>query len=135
MKGYVGVPFLDGGRDRSGWDCWGTVCTAYREEAGIELPSYGEISASELLRITRQMQAGAISETWRRVDAEPRRKLDVVLMKNIDEAGSIPIHVGVMRDDRAVIHVEIATDTVAVPLTHPSITGRIMGFYRHKDLS
>ena len=94
-------------------------CVAYREEAGIGLPHYAEISASE---------------TWRRVDAEPRRKLDVVLMKNIDNAVDIPVHVGVMRDDRALLHVEIATDTVAVALSHPSIARRVMGFYRHRDL-
>jgi probable lipoprotein NlpC len=32
------VPFLDKGRDWSGWDCWGLVGQVYRLCCGLELP-------------------------------------------------------------------------------------------------
>lgn len=134
MNGYVGIPFVDGGRDRSGCDCWGLVRIVYAEQACIDLPSYGEIGAHELLAVTRALDAGMLDETWRRVDGETRRPLDVVVMKRLDKAGAVPVHVGVMLDARRVLHVEEATDSVAVAVTHPSVAGRIVGFYRHRDL-
>ena len=40
INGYVGVPFLENGRDRNGWDCWGLVLAVYREQLGVELPDW-----------------------------------------------------------------------------------------------
>ena len=38
----IPVPFMEQGRDRAGWDCWGVIVCAYREVYGIELPDLGE---------------------------------------------------------------------------------------------
>lgn len=135
MKGYVGIPFVDGGRDRAGCDCWGLVRLVYADHAGIDLPAYGEVSSHELLAVTRSLQEGARNEAWKRADAEPRRALDVVLMKRLDKPGSVPTHVGVMLDAKRVLHVEEETDSVAVVISHPSVASRLIGFYRHRDLS
>lgn len=135
-EGYVGITFRDGGRDRGGCDCWGLVRLMHLEEAGIELPSYGEIGSDELLAIARTM-AGATSagDVWRRVDEEPRRRLDVVVMKGLDEAARVPVHVGVMLDGKRMLHTERHVDSHSVLLDHPSVRSRIVGIYRHRSLS
>lgn len=37
---YVGLPYLTGGRDRNGVDCWGLMCMVWREQLGRPLPPY-----------------------------------------------------------------------------------------------
>lgn len=39
---YIGVPFLDKGRDPRGWDCWGLVRYVGCEVGMGEFPSYAE---------------------------------------------------------------------------------------------
>jgi NlpC/P60 family len=40
INDYVGVPFVENGRTRDGWDCWGLVVAIYRDRLGLELPDY-----------------------------------------------------------------------------------------------
>lgn len=120
----IGTPYIDGGRDRQGADCWGLVCIAYSEYLGITLPSYGEISAQDLRAVSREMSAGA--ELWHRVDAP--QYLDVVLMKA--PGRRVPVHVGLIVGN-AVLHSEKASDAVLVPLSHENIKNRIAGVFRY----
>lgn len=39
---YVGIPFVPGGRDRKGADCYGLMVLVYREMFNTELPEYDE---------------------------------------------------------------------------------------------
>lgn len=39
---YLGVPFLDKGRDPAGWDCWGLYRHVGREVGVGDFPSYAE---------------------------------------------------------------------------------------------
>jgi cell wall-associated NlpC family hydrolase len=41
LEDFIGLPFRDHGRDRTGADCWGGVRMVLRELRGIELPDYG----------------------------------------------------------------------------------------------
>lgn len=134
MKGYVGIPFLDHGRDRDGCDCWGLVRLVLAEQAGLDLPSYGEISADALLAVSRRIRAATDAGPWRRVDGAPRRALDVVVMRSLADAAAVPVHVGIMLDARRMLHTVKAADSHAVPLSHPSVAPRIIGFFRHVRL-
>lgn len=120
---YVGLPFGEGPGEVT---CWGLVCRIYADQRGIALPSYGEISARDLLRVARAMRAGA-DDGWLTV-AVPR-ELDVVLMRGAQGGGHV-VHVGVMIDGVRMIHVEQAAAAAVVPINHWTVAGRITGFRR-----
>ena len=129
---YVGLPFVDGGRSINGSDCWGLVRLVLKEQCGIDVPSYGEIAAKELMRVARQMARDSDGDCWRLVHAPDT--FDVVLMTAPKVRGRVPAHVGVMVDPARVLHIEEATDSVIVPLTHPAIRNRVLGFRKHTGL-
>jgi cell wall-associated NlpC family hydrolase len=135
IRGYIGIPFIDGGRDMTGCDCWGLIRLVYRLEAGIELPSYGEIAAADLLAVARSMRDDAFADPWRRVTDEPRRPMDVVLMRRLGDGGKAPVHVGIMVDPKRMLHIVEAADSHTVPLDHPTVKPRILDFFRHRNLS
>ena len=123
---YIGLPFDDGGRGPHGYDCWGLVRAVYADRLGVDLPSYGEISARDLARIARQMET-AKDDGWRQIGTP--RALDVVLMRS-GRGGARVVHVGVMVDANRLLHVEEAAATAVVPVTHFSVAGRIVGYRR-----
>lgn len=50
----IGIPFKDGGRDASGYDCWGLAVEVFRR-FGVELPDY-KISCEDASRINGQIE-------------------------------------------------------------------------------
>lgn len=126
---YVGIPFVDGGRDASGCDCWGLVHLVYRDVLGIDLPAYGEISAHDVARVTERIQEDSAGAPWLPVTGAPR-PFDVLVMRGK------PLHVGVMVDALHVLHVEAATASVIVPvLRTPQVRWRRLATYRHEALA
>lgn len=123
---YVGLPFLDGGRGPHAYDCWGLVVRVYQDRLGITLPSYGEISAHDLVRIARAMEAGK-DDGWQPVTSP--KALDVALMRS-GRGGQHVVHVGVMVDQGRLLHVEQAAAAAVVPVAHFSVAGRIIGYRR-----
>lgn len=107
--------------------CWGLVCRVYAEHLGIDLPTYGEISAHDLLRIAKAMARGREDPDWR--VAPVPQEFDVCLMRG-PRGGASVLHVGVMTGPRHVLHVEAATAAVVVPVSHFSVAGRILGYRR-----
>ena len=125
---YVGIPFVDGGRDRAGCDCWGLVTAIYREVLGIDLPSYGEISAHDVARVTRCIRDDSSVAPWLPV-AGMARPFDVLVMRGR------PLHVGVMVDHRHVLHIEDATASVIVATDNPQVRWRRLSLHRHEAMA
>lgn len=123
---YVGLPFGEGPGEVT---CWSLVARVYADRLGIELPAYGEISASDLLAVARAMDAGQGRAPWAAVDVP--RAHDVCLMRSGQGGGRRVVHVGVMADPAHVLHVEAASAAVVVPVTHFSVAGRILGYRRY----
>ncbi len=125
---YVGLPFKDGGRDMQGVDCWGLVRLVLQTECGIEVPSYGEINASELLKICHKIAEDAQREPWLPV-INPQA-FDVAVMRK--RLG--PSHVGIMFNRFNMLHVEAATSAVLINIKHPSVAFRSTNYFRHRGL-
>lgn len=127
---YLGLRFVSGGRDASGLDCWGLVRLVYRDGLDVELPSYGEIGAYDLVRVSRAMDRDKDGERWVEAPACALQPFDVCVMRL---HGSSRIgHVGVMVDGRRVLHVEEASASVIVPITHFTIRERVACFRRFR---
>lgn len=128
---YVGIPFVDGGRTMRGCDCWGIVCAVYKRECGIELPGYGDISASELNAIAFEIAKESAKEPWHLLNAGQQRDFDVAVMHRRREA----FHVGIAVDSDKVLHIDAKTDSVLVPTDHLTVKFKNILFFRHKDLA
>ncbi|WP_337183860.1 NlpC/P60 family protein [Shinella sp.] len=134
-KTYVGVPFVSMGRTMAGADCWGLVRLIYAAELGIDLPSYGEIDAHALMKVSREIDAGKDGEVWRAAEPGRLQAYDVCVMRH--HGSHLVGHVGVLLPVRnggslGVLHVEEASAAVIVPLNHFSIRERVACFRRHR---
>lgn len=120
---YIGLPFGEGPGEVT---CWSLVTRVYADRLGVTLPAYGEISAADLARVARQMES-AKDDGW--VTPVRPDALDVVLMRG-PRTGRRVVHVGVLVDQRQLLHAEEASGSVLVPRDHWSVAGRILGFRR-----
>jgi cell wall-associated NlpC family hydrolase len=128
---YVGLRFLDGGRDRAGVDCWGLVRLVYAERLELQLPDFADIKATDLRRVARAIIGGMDSNGWLPVIRGTEQEFDVVVMRGHAGGVGIPAHVGVVAPYDAVLHVEKGIDAVAPRLTSHTVKDRIVGVYRH----
>lgn len=125
---YVGLPFGDGPGEVT---CWSLVARVYADLHGIDLPSYGEISARDLMRVVRAMDSDSAIEPW--VVVTDPRPFDVVVMAG-PRGGKHIMHVGLVVDRRQMLHAVEGFDAAVVPFNHFSIAGRLRGFRRHEAL-
>lgn len=129
---YIGIPYVDGAASVAGCSCWGLVCLVLATERGIALPTYGEISARDLMAAARRVHRDAASEMWAKIDSP--RPFDVATMYASDGKVKVVSHVGVMSSHTDLLHVWKATHAVNMPITDPRVRFRIAGFYRHREL-
>lgn len=123
---YVGAPYLDQGRSIiGGLDCWGLVCEVYKNELGIELPSYLEAysSAQDVMSC-----ADAIADKRRSwVEVEEPRAFDVIEFR----VRGYPWHVGVaLNGDGEFLHTMRSIDTVVENWKNPKWRPRVLSFLR-----
>lgn len=125
---YIGLPFVDHGRDWCGVDCWGLVRLVLWVECRIQVPSYGDISAEDLTKVAKEIGGESGREPW----------LPVIYVNPFDVAvmhrRRSPVHVGIMIDDKMILHIERATLAVQVPIKHPSVMFRSISYFRHREL-
>lgn len=134
---YIGIPYVHGAADHSGCDCWGLVRIVLREQCGIELPAYGELSAGDLIAAARAIEDSK-HDPWALVQGE-RKAFDVaVLWAHVNVDGQWlrdEDHVGVMVSATHLLHVEGSSAAVCVPLSHRSVRFRLLQTFRHKALA
>lgn len=132
---YVGLPFSDGRAQTSeaGVHCWGLVRLVLAEQCGIDVPSYGEISARDMIAVARRMSVDSGNDPWRVVMPREVSEFDVVLMTPADGRNIIG-HAGIVCGAGHLLHITEGTAAMRLPLSHWSIKGRVLGYRRHAAL-
>lgn len=123
----VGVPFLDGGRDDAGWDCYGLVYCGCRDVLGIEIPAYaGFYKSTKQARLLMSISERELATTWSPVAAP--QPMDGILLR----VDGRPLHVGLVLDRTRFLHVEEGKETCVQEFDGLEWRQRVLGFYRLK---
>lgn len=125
---YIGLPYLDNGRSESGVDCWGLARLFYRDEYGIDLPSYTE----EYIGGTDPHIVEAVNlykDNWQDTNAPDIG--DLCLFNIFGE----PMHVGVYLGDNKFLHCRRGSDSVIESLGNIKWKNRFVGFYKYDPQS
>lgn len=124
VKDLLGVPFVDGGRDMKGMDCWGLFVEVMRR-FGYQVPDY-KVSCFDTAGIGGAFQAEIGS--WQPVGvALPGM---AVAMAIHDKAPDMVQHFGVALDSRRFIHTLEKTGVLITRFSDPFFSKKIKGFYR-----
>lgn len=126
VKDYIGIPFTEHGRDRSGCDCWGLVRLVQAEQFARRLPDL-----SQGYETTRD--GAAIAELydlerhhWEQV-AEPAAG-DVLMLRIAGQ----PSHVAVVVAPGRMLHVMQGIDSGLERFDSPLWRNRVVACYRRK---
>jgi len=126
---YVGLPYLDHGRDRKGVDCWGLLRLIYAEQANITLPSYSYDSAEDREAAARIIAGN--EEPWFEIPECDVLPLDAVLMTR----AGVECHVGVIVRRGYVLHIGLDFgDSIVEPYTTLRLKRRVTRFIRHEKM-
>lgn len=128
---YVGLPFLDCGRDRTGADCYGLIRLVLAEQKGIILPlRENEYSDSQDHRRVAELISGE-KTTGRLIETKEPQDLDVVVFK----VGGLPCHLGIIcGGGKYFLHVIRGANSVIERLSSIRWNGRIESYWRaHGD--
>ncbi|MDF4644909.1 hypothetical protein F0M03_04705 [Vibrio parahaemolyticus] len=89
------VPYLPGGRDLDGWDCYGSVRWVYYQLTGVLMPEFPAISHKESM--TTQRAAWSVHEHVEECQFQP-------LALAAQYKGRRWEHIGLVLPDRRIIH-------------------------------
>lgn len=135
LKQFCNIPFLVGGRDERGCDCWGLFRLVFEAMTGIKLPLYDEVSGAQ--NESFQIQSAISSNDWIEIN-EPRRFAGIHMDARYIIDGKqtrLPNHVGLMVDDKTIIHTVPAVGVNVTRLNHPSFKRmKIRGCYLHRSI-
>lgn len=126
---YIGIPYVQGGRDSTGLDCWGLVRLVYKEVFGMDLPLYPGITAKGLLYITSTIEEEAKEGEWDEV-AFPFEGSAVAMSQR-----KAIHHVGVFTtsDGGKIIHCQDGQSVIADTPRRLAQKGfKVVRYYRHK---
>jgi hypothetical protein len=123
---YLNIPFKEGGRDLDGLDCWGLARLVYKEEFGIELPSFaGEYDVNDpklLHEIIIQHK-----ESWEKL-TKPEPNC-IVLFRMLGTES----HIGVVISPTQFLHTRDKYTSAVENLASTEWKNRIVGYFKYRE--
>lgn len=123
---YIGIPYLINGRDREGIDCWGLVRLVYKEQLGIDIPSYASYydHAEDYEGFARAFDEGL--GDWEKV-SQPK-EFDSIWVRLL----GVACHTGIMLQNGRMLHAMVGADSCIVDISTKAWQRRVIGCYRHR---
>lgn len=130
ISSYIGIPFKEHGRDKTGADCWGLFRLFYKEHLGIELPSYTE----DYEDLDNGKKIGSLiikgtEEKWEKIELGREKWGDGILFRIL----GYPMHVGVIVKPGWFLHILKGCDSVLEYYSSPIWNKRVMGIFRYEQ--
>ena len=129
VRKYIGIPYVTGGNDFNGADCYTICCLISKNELNIELPDYSNLYADA--SITKEAQLGfaawntSLSSSWTEV-TEP--EVGDIIIFNFYGA---PTHCGFYIGDNKCLHASEGRGSYIAELYGSSWEHRIEGIMRY----
>ncbi len=138
VERYNRIPFVDGGRDFDGCDCWGLVRLVFLKEKGIEINGYLGIPCDSPDVVERIGQDCALPPWQTVVASGHERAFDVAVMrghmKTPDGLIQGPFHVGLVYRPGGVFHIRRGKAAICESLGSRTIQRRLISIHRHEAL-
>lgn len=115
----IGISFKDGGRDKSGLDCWGLAKECFKRQR-ITVQDY-DISAMATASIDRELQSN--QTTWHEIDSPAIGCLVLINISCQGFANHVGIYVGAGKFIHAYAHTGVCLSTIRRWRSH------IKGYY------
>ncbi len=126
VKKYIGIPFVSGGRELTGCDCYGLVRLILVTEYGFDLPMLlGDYTNALSIAETKSLFMKNVPILCGERIEEPEEKA-VVLMKMCGRL----CHIGLYAGDGCIIHSRHKAGVVCERLSAPTLSGCVEGWYR-----
>lgn len=126
---YIGIPYKENGRDFNGVDCWGLARLVYKEELGIDLPSFAEEYDVGDTREYLQELIAQHKEGWEPVDRPSKGTM--VLFRILGNES----HVGVAVNETHFVHARDGYDSSLEAFSSGAWKARIVGYYKYSESS
>lgn len=122
VEKYIGIPYEVNGRDMQSVDCWGLVHLIYKNELGINLPSFAEdgIDANRTQELIAQYKEG-----WEPSDSIQAG--DVVIFRIL----GVEAHIGLAIDSERFIHARLGYNSAIERFDSSKWKTRLVGSYKY----
>lgn len=141
---YMTVPYKAFNRkpDFSGCNCWGLVYLVFQHELGIDLPSYGELSAKRIREVHKEVHSSKGVPPWQyRVEPGTEGLYDVAVFKGVVRGQEAETHVGIITKPGWCLHTTPESGVVHVPFRDSlqgkcqvNLMNKLTGIFRHEYL-
>lgn len=125
---FVGVPFVEGGREDTGCDCWGLVRLVYKACLEVDLPSLRDGYADHADQAAIAGLIDGHMGPWRPIAPGDERPFDAILIA----FGGHPTHIAMVTRPGRMLHARAGAASSIENYRTFIYSNRIAGFFRHE---